>query len=71
MRLGDLRGIHFAGYLIAPALGRVAAAHRREIEPFVRRDKILSYALAGRIGQSEIVERLGAARPGFTLLLRQ
>ena len=52
-------------------LASFAAAQGREIEPFVGGDIILRHALAGGIGQTQIVERIGAPKLGLAFILRQ
>jgi len=66
-----LAGAHFGGQLVAPVFGRLHAAHRGQVEPLMGHDHVHAHALAGRIGQAEIVERIGAPLLGIALILRQ
>src|SRR5208282_282445 len=55
-----------------PRLGDLAALHRSQIEPFVSGDIVDAHALAGGIGQSQIVKRVRPTlfRIGFVLRQR-
>ena len=71
LRLGDLVGAHFARELCPPRTRLFDPAHRRQVEPFVGGHVIDRHALPGRIGEAEIVERLGAPGARFGFELRQ